>query len=141
MGYGPGGIPSSYSDQVLAYHLTEECLLPMGVASENVAAEFGVTRPAPDMFAACSFQNAAAPQKAGKSKVTVKGKDASETQREVLVDADYGIRDGVTAESLAMLKPALCGRDPGRMVPRNEQPSGFPPSRCWGMRLETMASL
>jgi hypothetical protein len=41
--------------------------------------------------------------------------DASETQRSVLVDADYVIRDGVTAESLAKLKSA-CGQDLGRMV-------------------------
>jgi acetyl-CoA acyltransferase 1 len=39
--------------------------------------------------------------------VTVKGKDGSETQHEVLVDANDGIRDGVTAESLAKLKPAF----------------------------------
>jgi acetyl-CoA acyltransferase 1 len=115
MGYGPGGIPSSYSDQILAYHLTEECLFPMGITSQNVAADFGVIRQAPGVFAARSFQNAAAAQKAGKFKVTVKGKDASEPQREVLVDADYGIRDGVTAESLAKLKPA-CGQDLDRMV-------------------------
>jgi acetyl-CoA acyltransferase 1 len=116
MGYGPGGLPSSYSDEVLTNPLAEDSLLPMGITSENVAADFGVTREAQDAFAARSFQKAAAAQKAGKfraeivpikAKVTVKGKQGVETQQEVLVDADDGIRDGVTAESLAKLKPAF----------------------------------
>jgi acetyl-CoA acetyltransferase len=48
----------------------------MGITSENVAADFGVTHQAPGVFAARSFQNAAVAQKAGKFKVTVKGKSA-----------------------------------------------------------------
>jgi acetyl-CoA acyltransferase 1 len=118
MGYGPGGVPSSYSDEVLAHPLANEYLLRMGITSENVAADFGVTRKAQDAFAATSFQKAAAAQKAGKfkaeillvkTKMTVKGNDGSETQQEVLVDADDGIRDsdGMTAESLAKLKPGF----------------------------------
>jgi acetyl-CoA acyltransferase 1 len=116
MGYGPNGMASSFSDEVLSNPLAEDCLLPMGITSENVAADFSVSRKAQDAFAAQSFQKAAAAQKAGKfkgeilpvkAKVTVKGKDGNETQQEVLVDADDGIREGVTAESLAKLKPAF----------------------------------
>ncbi|KAF8232211.1 thiolase [Tricholoma matsutake] len=116
MGYSAAGMAVSYSDEVLSHPIAEECLIPMGITSENVAAEFGVSRKAQDAFAARSFQKAAAAQKAGKfsgeilpvkAKVTVKAKDGSETQQEVLVDSDDGIRDGVTAESLSKLKPAF----------------------------------
>ena len=116
MGYGPKSMASSFSDEVLSHPLAEDCLLPMGITSENVAADFAVSRKAQDAFAAKSFQKAAAAQRAGKfkgeilpvkAKVTVKGKDGNETEQEILVDADDGIRDGVTAESLAKLKPAF----------------------------------
>ncbi|KAG6847024.1 hypothetical protein H0H93_010578, partial [Arthromyces matolae] len=117
MGYGPGGIPSSYSPEVLANPLAEQCLLPMGLTSEAVAADFNVSRADQDAFAASSFQKASAAQKAGKfkdeilpvlAKVLVKTKGSEEeVEKEVLVDADDGIRDGVTKESLAKLKPAF----------------------------------
>lgn len=116
MGYAPSGMSNSISEEVLSHPLAEECLLPMGITSENVASDFGVSRKSQDAFAASSFQKAAAAQKAGKfrgeilavkAKVTVKGKDGSETVQEVLVDADDGVRDGVTAESLGKLKPAF----------------------------------
>ncbi|KAG6829471.1 hypothetical protein H0H87_011342 [Tephrocybe sp. NHM501043] len=116
MGYGPAGIPASYSPEVLSNPLAEECLLPMGLTSEAVASDFSVSRLDQDAFAAASFQKAAAAQKAGKftaeilpvkAKVLVKGKNGEEEEREVLVDADDGIREGVTKESLAKLKPAF----------------------------------
>ncbi|KAF9459615.1 acetyl-CoA acetyl transferase [Collybia nuda] len=116
MGYGAGGVPASYSEEVVADPLAEECLLPMGFTSENVASDFGVSRAKQDEFAAKSFQKAAKAQKEGKfdkevlkikAKVVVKGKDGEEETREVLVDRDDGVRDGVTKESLSKLKPAF----------------------------------
>ena len=116
MGYGPGGVATSFSDEVLTHPLAQDCLLPMGITSENVASDFSISRAAQDAFAAHSFQKAAAAQKAGKFKpeilpvkvkISVKGKDGKENLKEVIVDSDDGIRDGVTAESLAKLKPAF----------------------------------
>ncbi|KAG5634036.1 hypothetical protein H0H81_003690 [Sphagnurus paluster] len=113
MGYGPAGVPSSYSEQVLTNPLAEECLLPMGFTSENVAADFNVSRADQDAFAALSFQRASAASKAGKFAaeiLPVKAKvtdPKTEQTTEVLVDHDDGIREGVTAESLAKLKPAF----------------------------------
>jgi acetyl-CoA acyltransferase 1 len=103
---GPGGIPSSYSDEVPAHPFAE--LLHMGITSENVAAEFGVPRGAQGAFAVRSFQNPVATQKLEisrvKSSLPEQGdRDASETKQKVLVDADDGIRDGVTAETLVKL--------------------------------------
>ncbi|KAG5734587.1 3-ketoacyl-CoA thiolase, peroxisomal, partial [Termitomyces sp. T112] len=77
---------------------------------------FSISRDSQDAFAARSFQKASAAQKAGKFsaeilpvKVTVlsKNKNGEEEEREVLVDSDDGIREGVTKESLAKLKPAF----------------------------------
>ncbi|KAG6867390.1 hypothetical protein C0993_003349 [Termitomyces sp. T159_Od127] len=116
MGYGPSSMPSSFSPEVLTNPLAEDCLLPMGLTSEAVANDFSVSRADQDAFAAASFQKASAAQKAGKFKaeilpvkatILVKNKNGDEEEKEVIVDADDGIRDGVTKESLAKLKPAF----------------------------------
>jgi acetyl-CoA acyltransferase 1 len=90
-----------------------DCQLPMGITSENVAADFNVSRQAQDEFSATSFQRAAAAQAAGKFKdeivpVRVKFVDPKTGEESVrVVDADDGIRAGVTAQSLSKLKPAF----------------------------------
>lgn len=112
-GYGPRAGAESYSDEVLSSQEAEDCLIPMGITSENVAAQYGISRETQDQFAAASFQKAAAAQKAGKFKaeilpVKVKITDPkTEKEHEIVVDADDGIRAGVTAESLGKLKPAF----------------------------------
>jgi len=112
-GYGASSQPDGWSDAVLSSQEAEDCLIPMGITSENVAKEYGISRATQDAFAAKSFQKAAAAQKAGKFKdeiipIKVKITDPkTEQQHEIVVDKDDGVRDGVTAESLAKLKPAF----------------------------------
>ncbi|KAG8214964.1 acetyl-CoA acetyl transferase [Butyriboletus roseoflavus] len=112
-GWGGGSLPDGWSPSVLANQESEDCLIPMGITSENVAADFGISRETQDKFAAQSFQKAAVAQKAGKFKdeiapLKVKVIDPkTEKAIEVVVDADDGIRDGVTAESLSKLKPSF----------------------------------
>jgi acetyl-CoA acyltransferase 1 len=112
-GYGAGSLPDGWSDEVLTNQEAEDCLIPMGITSENVAAAFGISREAQDKFSAESYQKAAAAQKAGKFKdeivpLKVKITDPKTEQvSEIVVDMDDGIRDGVTAESLSKLKPAF----------------------------------
>ncbi|KAF8875741.1 Thiolase, N-terminal domain-containing protein [Mucidula mucida] len=112
-GFGAAAMAEGYSELVLENQEAADCLLPMGITSENVAASFGVTRAAQDAFAAESFRRASAANKAGKFQaeiVPVKAKvidPKTEKEVEILVDRDDGIRDGVTAESLAKLKPAF----------------------------------
>ncbi len=112
-GFGAGAQPAAYSDKVLECQEAEDCLIPMGITSENVAAENNITRETQDKFAADSFRKAAAAQKAGKFvseiiPVTVKIIDPkTEEEKTIVVDSDDGIREGVTAESLAKLKPAF----------------------------------
>ncbi|GJJ10867.1 hypothetical protein Clacol_005095 [Clathrus columnatus] len=86
-GYGARALPSA-SDIIMSNQEAADCLIPMGITSENVAADYKISREVQDDFAAKSFQKAAAAQ-------------------EIIVDYDDGVRDGVTRESLAKLKPAF----------------------------------
>ena len=110
-GYGAGALPD-IADVLSKNQKAADCLL-MGITSENVAKDFGITREAQDRFAVSSFQKAAAALKAGKFRaeiVPIKTKiidPKTENAVEIVVDADDGIRDGVTFESLAKLKPAF----------------------------------
>ena len=98
-GYGPSAQPKAFSDKVLSCQEAEDCLIPMGITSENVAKQYGITRETQDKFAAESFRRASVAQKAGKFKseiipVTVKFVDPkSEEEKEVVIDADDGIRE------------------------------------------------
>lgn len=79
----------------------------MGITAENVAEEYDISREEQDAFAAWSQQKCEAARKAGRFKdeivpVVIKGKKG-----DIVVDTDEGPRDGVTAESLAKLKPAF----------------------------------
>ncbi|KAK0185012.1 Thiolase, N-terminal domain-containing protein [Armillaria mellea] len=111
-GYGPSAM-TEYSEVVLSNQEAADCTIPMGITSENVASDYGITRETQDAFAAESFRRAAAASKAGKFKaeiVPLKVKivdPKTEKEHEIVVEADDGIRDGVTAESLAKLKPAF----------------------------------
>ena len=112
-GYGSSSQPDGWSESVLSTQKSEDCLIPMGITSENVASDFGISRQKQDEFSAKSFQKAAAAQKAGKFWAEIVPLNAKiidpKTQQEkvIVVDADDGIRDGVTAESLGKLKPAF----------------------------------
>ena len=79
----------------------------MGQTAENIAARWGISRQEQDEFAAASQNKAEAAQKSGRfdeeiAPVTIKGRKG-----DVVVDKDEFIRHGVTAESLAGLRPAF----------------------------------
>jgi acetyl-CoA C-acetyltransferase len=79
----------------------------MGNTAENVAQKWQLTREEQDNFAASSQQKAEAAMKAGKFKdeiipVTIKGRKG-----DTVVDTDEHPKAGVTAESLAKLRPAF----------------------------------
>jgi len=113
MGYGAGVMPEKMSEKVLENEQAADCLLPMGITSENVAAKYHVTREQQDAFAAKSFQKASAAQKAGKFKdeivaVTTKVVDPkTDEEKTITVSEDDGIRHDVTTESLSKLKPVF----------------------------------
>ncbi|KAL0084897.1 Thiolase, N-terminal domain-containing protein [Phycomyces blakesleeanus] len=89
-----------------------DCTIPMGITSENVASDYGISRAEQDAFSAESHKKAAAAQAAGYFKeeivaveTTVLDKDGKASK--VLVDKDEGIRASSSAEALGKLKPAF----------------------------------
>jgi acetyl-CoA C-acetyltransferase len=79
----------------------------MGITAENLAEQHQITREMQDAFAARSQNRASAARANGTftaeiAPVTVKGRKG-----DTIVDTDEFIRDGVTAESLASLRPAF----------------------------------
>lgn len=91
----------------------QDCLLPMGITSENVAHRFGVTREEQDQAAVESHKKAAAATAAGKFKdeiipVHTKIVDPkSGDEKPIVVTVDDGIRPNATVADLAKLKPVF----------------------------------
>jgi len=79
----------------------------MGITAENIAEKFDVSRTAQDEFAALSQQKAEAAIKGGKFKAEIVPVMVKVKKEEVAFDKDEFPREGVTAESLAKLKPAF----------------------------------
>ncbi|WP_087671274.1 acetyl-CoA C-acetyltransferase, partial [Caballeronia humi] len=80
----------------------------MGVTAENVAKEFGISREDQDKFAALSQNKAEAAQKSGRFNDEIIPIDIPQRKGEPLKFAtDEFVRHGVTAESLAGLRPAF----------------------------------
>jgi len=79
----------------------------MGTTAENVARQWQIGRDEQDKFAVASQNKAEAARKAGKFKdeiapVTIKGKKG-----DTVVDTDEYIKDGVTLDGIAKLRPAF----------------------------------
>lgn len=85
----------------------------MGVLSEQMAKDRNISRASQDAFAAASYQKAVRAQQQGLFKeeiLPLKAKyedPKSGETKEVVVDRDDGVRDGITAESLGKIKPAF----------------------------------
>ncbi|KAL1953560.1 hypothetical protein VTO42DRAFT_2587 [Malbranchea cinnamomea] len=108
---GPGDV---FGPRVLGHPVARQNTMPMGHTSEEVAAQFAISREAMDAFAAESFQKAERAQKNGwfadeivpidVQTVVDPGTGAVQTVR---VDRDDGIRYGTTVEGLAKIRPAF----------------------------------
>jgi acetyl-CoA acyltransferase 1 len=85
----------------------------MGQLSEDMAKARNVSRTSQDAFAAKSYQKAIAAQKAGLFDqeiipVTVKYTNPkTDEEKTITVTMDDGVREGITAESLAKIRPAF----------------------------------
>jgi acetyl-CoA acetyltransferase family protein len=78
-------------------------LVPQGISAELIAARWGISREAMDVYSANSHQRAEATQASGGFRNEI----ASVTIADAIVDRDETIRLGCTAEGLAGLKPAF----------------------------------
>ena len=79
----------------------------MGNTAENVAKQWQITRDEQDAFAAASQNKAEAAQKAGRFNDEIVPVTIKTRKGETVVDSDEYPRHGVTAESLAGLRPAF----------------------------------
>ena len=79
----------------------------MGTTAENVARQWQITREEQDNFAVASQNKAEAAKKAGKFKDEIVPGDHQERKGDTVVSEDEYIRDGVTYESVAKLRPAF----------------------------------
>ena len=79
----------------------------MGTTAENVAKQFQITREDQDKLAVGSQNKAEAARKAGKFKDEIAPVTVKSRKGEVVVADDEYIKDGVTLESIAKLKPAF----------------------------------
>jgi acetyl-CoA C-acetyltransferase len=79
----------------------------MGTTAENVARQWQITREEQDRFAVASQNKAEAARKAGKFKDEIAPVTIKTRKGETVFSEDEYIRDGVTYESIAKLKPAF----------------------------------
>lgn len=99
--------------KVNSFEQARDCLLPMGITSENVAERYGVTRQEQDQAAVMSHKRAAAASASGKFKdeiipVFTKIKDPKTgEEKPVTISVDDGIRPQTNMADLGKLKPAF----------------------------------
>lgn len=102
MGHGEleDGLITALSDPFTRDH--------MGITAENVAERYGITREDQDAYACESQRKAAAARDAGKFKDEIVPVEYKVSKKETAIfDTDEYIRDNVTVESLAKLRPAF----------------------------------
>ena len=114
--YGTRAIPVELWPEMKDSPVKEarECIMNMGLTSENVAARYNVSRADQDAFAAESQHRAAKAQSSGffdEEIVPVTTRwiepETPDNVKEVTVTKDDGIRANTTVEKLASMKPAF----------------------------------
>jgi acetyl-CoA C-acetyltransferase len=79
----------------------------MGTTAENVARQWQITREEQDRFAVASQNKAEAAKKAGKFRDEIAPVTIKTRKGETMVSEDEYIKDGVTFDSIAKLRPAF----------------------------------
>jgi acetyl-CoA acyltransferase 1 len=108
-----------------AHQEADDCKMPMGWTSENVAGDFGITRQKMDEFAARSHERAAAAQASGRFDaeilpITVPDGSSDGGQKNYkTVSADDGIRANSTPEGLGKIRSAFPQWAPGQTTGGN----------------------
>jgi len=102
----------TFSEEIQKYGPANDCAMPMGWTSENVAQDFNITRAQQDEYAAMSFQRAERAQIEGRFQneiVPFKAfvKEQGGSRKEVIITQDEGIRAGTTAQALGKIRPAF----------------------------------
>jgi acetyl-CoA acyltransferase 1 len=110
---GRPGAVTEFSELLDSHPEAKNCKVPMGVLSEKMAKDKGISRKIQDEFAASSYQKALKAQQSGLfdeeiAPLKVKWEDPKTGEtKEIIVAKDDGIRPGITAESLSKIRPAF----------------------------------
>ncbi|CAG7993378.1 unnamed protein product [Penicillium salamii] len=115
--YGSRAIPTVLWPELKESYSKDarDCIMPMGITSENVASRYGVSRADQDAFAVESHAKASAAQKAGRfdseiisvNTKTLDPENPDAPAKDVTVSKDDGIRHGLSIEKVGALKPAF----------------------------------
>ncbi|GAO47015.1 3-ketoacyl-CoA thiolase B [Saitoella complicata NRRL Y-17804] len=112
--YGSRAIPVDLSPELKKSPVKDalDCIMPMGITSENVAERYGVTREDQDAFALESHRRAEKAQKEGKFDgeivpVQTRWIEEDGTEIQKMITKDDGVRRGLTIDKLQKLKPAF----------------------------------
>ena len=110
---GMGDAQMQINPRVFDNEESQQCLTPMGITSENVAAKYGISRETQDRFAVRSHALADAAIKAGRfvdeivpTEAVLKDEEGDVVGKK-LVRVDEGVRPGTSMAGLAKLKPAF----------------------------------
>ncbi|XP_013887876.1 3-ketoacyl-CoA thiolase, peroxisomal [Austrofundulus limnaeus] len=104
--------PGDLSCDLSQNQKARDCVVPMGITSENVAERFGVSRDQQDSFALSSQIKAARAQDSGRFDseivpVSVRFVEDGGAERRLTVSKDEGVRPGTTLAGLSKLRPAF----------------------------------
>ena len=107
------GAPADMSAQIMSQPVARDNVMPMGWTSENVAAQFNISRSTQDAFAAKSQNKAEIAQKEGwfadeivPIKTTWVNPKTGKTE-DIIVDKDDGIRYNSTPKGLSKIRAAF----------------------------------
>jgi acetyl-CoA acyltransferase 1 len=113
MSTGGDRLNRPFFSEILENQEAKDCMQPMGQTSENVGADFNITREMQDRYAAESYRRAEVAQKNGwfddeivPIKALVKDPKTGE-EKEVTLTKDEGPRWGTTYEGLSKIRPAF----------------------------------
>lgn len=98
------------SSTVFDHEGARNCLIPMGMTSENVVEKFGISRKVQDQLAVESHAKAVRAQENGwfdSEIVPVRVEDPNKPGQYITVTKDEGMRKGTTLESLGSLGPSF----------------------------------
>jgi acetyl-CoA acyltransferase 1 len=102
-----------FGPELSSHPVANDVTMPMGWTSENLAAQYSISREVQDEYAAQSFQKAERSQNAGWPndeihQITTQWVDPKNGDRKlIVVDRDDGVRFGTTKEALAKIRAAF----------------------------------
>lgn len=151
--YGSKAVPTQLWSELKESRVKDarDCIMPMGITSENVAERYGISRADQDAFAAASHTRASKAQKDGlfdkeivpvsitKSPGEGDGSPTPQPSKPVEVSQDDGIRHNASIDSMAKLKPVF--KETGTITAGNSSQISDGAAAALMMRRSTATSL